>query len=722
MLLTIPGTQLDIWHTYTQATNDLNTIQSAYPNLTRLISLGKTVQNRDIWAMEITDNPGTEEDEPEYLYNGPMHGDEPVGMANNLHFIQYLLENYNGATGDGPRVTNLVNNMDIWVIPDMNWDGYTNVSRYNAHGIDLNRNFPEWTTRSFSSSTKYFGDYGNMFDGPVPQTALLEPETVAVMNFLRSRSFVSSAVFHGGDLVTNYPWDTDNSVGATYATAPDDALFRDVSLVYSTPNTLMYNNNSFPFVHGTTNGDYWYPISGGEQDWANIYTGNMQVTIELGYTKYPNSSQLPGLWTANRESMLQFMEAANYGVRGVITNSVTGAPVFAKVTMIAPAPSPTPDSNHPSTFPVYSDADLGDYHRMLLPGTYTLKFEAPGYNTQTISNVVVSSKTMNPNSTVRLNVQMVPVLPNGVWTGGGDGINWTNASNWSNSVSPGPADDVVINVAANPTIIVNGTHSVRSVTSSEVLTITNSGDLVVAQASIFNAAVNINGGSLIGAGNATFNTALNWTAPGGSMSGTGTTFISATGTLNVSGTGKRTSTRPLSISGTATLSSEGDKVLVLSALSLSGSGTLDLNDNDMILDYSAASQLAAVQTLINSARNGGDWLGNGLTSTSARNHPSGVTTLGAMEASDYLDYWGAGTQFSGVNLNSTMVLVKYTYYGDTDFNGTINLDDYANIDGGYLLGKTGWLNGDFDGSGGNPDLDDFSLIDAAFLTQSGPPL
>src|SRR5438094_3351483 len=52
LLFTIPGTQLDIWHTYTQATNDLNTIHNAYPTLTRLISIGKTQQNRDMWAME----------------------------------------------------------------------------------------------------------------------------------------------------------------------------------------------------------------------------------------------------------------------------------------------------------------------------------------------------------------------------------------------------------------------------------------------------------------------------------------------------------------------------------------------------------------------------------------------------------------------------------------------------------------------------------------------
>ncbi|MGH7179116.1 MAG: hypothetical protein ACREJC_17190, partial [Tepidisphaeraceae bacterium] len=168
-----------------------------------------------------------------------------------------------------------------------------------------------------------------------------------------------------------------------------------------------------------------------------------------------------------------------------------------------------------------------------------------------------------------------------------------------------------------------------------------------------------------------------------------------------------------------TVSAGGNNLLQATSVSISGTGKLDLNDNDMILNYppSRSAALDAVQALINSARNGGDWLGDGLSSTTARNHPFGTTTLGAMEAQDYLDYYGAGTPFAGQTVDSTMVLVKYTYYGDANFDGTVTLDDYANIDAGFLLNLTGWMFGDFDGSGGKPDLDDYSLIDAAFLTQ-----
>ena len=62
------------------------------------------------------------------------------------------------------------------------------------------------------------------------------------------------------------------------------------------------------------------------------------------------------------------------------------------------------------------------------------------------------------------------------------------------------------------------------------------------------------------------------------------------------------------------------------------------------------------------------------------------------------------------------VLVKYTYYGDTDFNGVVNFDDYARIDGGFNNNRSGWLNGDFDYIGG-VNFDDYALIDLSFNTQ-----
>jgi hypothetical protein len=117
-------------------------------------------------------------------------------------------------------------------------------------------------------------------------------------------------------------------------------------------------------------------------------------------------------------------------------------------------------------------------------------------------------------------------------------------------------------------------------------------------------------------------------------------------------------------------------------------------------------------------RNGGGWNGTGITSSAAATMTAHNTTLGAMDFSDYWSVYGKGATFDGEPLDSTAVLVKYTYYGDTDFNGHVNFDDYLRTDNGFNNHLSGWLNGDFD-LNGTVNFDDYVLIDLAFNTQSG---
>jgi hypothetical protein len=88
-----------------------------------------------------------------------------------------------------------------------------------------------------------------------------------------------------------------------------------------------------------------------------------------------------------------------------------------------------------------------------------------------------------------------------------------------------------------------------------------------------------------------------------------------------------------------------------------------------------------------------------------------------MEASEFKSIYGVGALFDGETVDPTTVLVKYTYYGDTDFNGVVNFDDYSRTDAGFNGHKTGWLNGDFDGNG-SINFDDYALIDLAFNAQT----
>ncbi|KAB0361999.1 hypothetical protein FD754_006155 [Muntiacus muntjak] len=349
----------------------LRRFANEYPNITRLYSLGKSVESRELYVMEISDNPGVHEPgEPEFKYIGNMHGNEVVGRELLLNLIEYLCKNF----GTDPEVTDLVLNTRIHLMPSMNPDGYEKaqegdpvsvIGRNNSNNFDLNRNFP---------------------DQFVQITEPTQPETIAVMSWMKTYPFVLSANLHGGTLVVNYPFDDDEQGIATYSKSPDDAVFQQIALSYSKENSQMFQGrpckNMYPneyFPHGITNGASWYNVPGGMQDWNYLQTNCFEVTIELGCVKYPFEKDLPKFWAQNRRSLIQFMKQVHQGVKGFVLDATDGRGILNATISVA-------EINHPVT--TYKN---GDYWRLLVPGTYKITASARGYNPVT-KNVTVKSE------------------------------------------------------------------------------------------------------------------------------------------------------------------------------------------------------------------------------------------------------------------------------------------------------------------------------------------
>ena len=82
-----PDKALGGYHNYAGLTAELADYTAVYPDICRLYTLGQSVQGRELWAMLITDDPNTEEDEPEFKYVSTMHGNEPLGTEMCLYFI-----------------------------------------------------------------------------------------------------------------------------------------------------------------------------------------------------------------------------------------------------------------------------------------------------------------------------------------------------------------------------------------------------------------------------------------------------------------------------------------------------------------------------------------------------------------------------------------------------------------------------------------------------------
>lgn len=365
----------DYYPTYTTYVDMMYQFATNYPGLCQVFSIGTTIQGRQLLVAKISDNIAVREAEPQFLYTGTIHGDELTGGILLLRLIDYLLANY----GTNARVTNLVNNIEIWINPLANPDGtyyggnntVSGARRYNANSIDLNRNYPDPQ------------------DGQHPDGNSWQPETLAFMQLAEENHFVMSANTHGGAEVLNYPWDTWPQLAA------DNTWWINVCRQY-VDTVHLYSPSTYlnGFNNGITNGYAWYTISGGRQDYMNYFHHCREVTMELSDVKLIPASQLPNHWDWNYRSLLNYMEQCLYGVRGIVTDSISGWPMEAKVEIIG--------HDIDESF-VYSDPELGNYHRLLAPGTYNFTFSLPGAPSKTIKNLQV----VNHQTTI-LDVQINP--------------------------------------------------------------------------------------------------------------------------------------------------------------------------------------------------------------------------------------------------------------------------------------------------------------------------
>ena len=118
---------------------------------------------------------------------------------------------------------------------------------------------------------------------------------------------------------------------------------------------------------------------------------------------------------------------------------------------------------------------------------------------------------------------------------------------------------------------------------------------------------------------------------------------------------------------------------------------------------------------IENGRHGGAWDRAGIvTSMSAAKAPETLATLGIAEAGNVVNFGGGQTAiWDGQTVDTSAVLIRYTFAGDANLDGVINGDDYFDVDAGYASQATGYLNGDFNYDG-RVDADDYFLIDSNY--------
>ena len=354
----------DQYPTYSAYESMMFQFATDHPDMCEIIELGTLPSNRKILIAHI--NNGSGAGKPKFLYTSTIHGDETTGWMLMLRFIDYLLEN-----PTLPECANILENVDLYVGPNTNPDGtyhggnstVTGATRYNANGVDMNRN------------------YADPHGGAHPDGEAYQQETLWFMDLAQNNNFVMGANYHGGAEVMNYPWDN------TYTLHSDDAWYQLISHEYANLCHQVSSSYMTDYNNGITNGAQWYMIGGGRQDYMNGYAECRELTIECSNTKCPSASQMPNFWNINKNSIFAFVNQCLYGIHGTVVDATSKAPIGgATVTLVG----------HDDQYATVStQLPGGDFHRPVKGGTYNVRITKNGYEPYETQVTVADGETVN---------------------------------------------------------------------------------------------------------------------------------------------------------------------------------------------------------------------------------------------------------------------------------------------------------------------------------------
>ncbi|HLN65037.1 MAG TPA: M14 family zinc carboxypeptidase [Symbiobacteriaceae bacterium] len=323
------------YHNYAEMVADIDAVVAAKPSIVRKFSIGKSYEGRDLWAVKISDNVATDENEPEVLYVGLHHAREHLTVEQTLYIMHQLADNY----GTDSRITNIVNSREVYIVFNLNPDGgeYDILNdtyhswRKNRQpnsgssyiGTDLNRNYGyKWGCCGGSSGSTSSETYRG-------SAAFSAPETAAMRDFINSRvvggvqQLKTSITFHTYAELILWPY------GYTYTDVPSDMTQDDHSVFVAMGQTMAGTNNYTPQQSSDL-----YITDGDMTDWAYGVHKIFAYTFEMYPTSsnpgfYPPDEQIGPQTSRNREAILYIAEQADCPYRSIgkeTTYCGTGTP------------------------------------------------------------------------------------------------------------------------------------------------------------------------------------------------------------------------------------------------------------------------------------------------------------------------------------------------------------------------------------------------------------
>jgi len=329
-LLKQPLPQAKDYHSYSEVYDELKALEKAHPDKAQVVSLAKTHEGRDLWAIKISSGAnGDSAKKPGVVFTGAHHAREWASMEAPLYLARYLLDNYE----KDPAMKQRVDGAEIWIVPLVNPDGYeytrnedsfwrknrrpieqtacdlepksegyladaaarnqgtvaAEPSNIKGWGVDLNRNYYDGNPDHFhlyrpkgDTPCSTWDDFSATSDRPSSDTyrgpqGASENEIQGLLNLELGHKNIKGIIdHHGYGRMILYPW------GHTEEAAPNADEYRKIgngmSKMMSIPYRVMQSSDL-------------YPASGSSEDAANA-NDILSFTIEMGDSFQPSGKEM----------------------------------------------------------------------------------------------------------------------------------------------------------------------------------------------------------------------------------------------------------------------------------------------------------------------------------------------------------------------------------------------------------------------------------------------
>jgi hypothetical protein len=139
----------------------------------------------------------------------------------------------------------------------------------------------------------------------------------------------------------------------------------------------------------------------------------------------------------------------------------------------------------------------------------------------------------------------------------------------------------------------------------------------------------------------------------------------------------------------------------VTSLSLTGTGTLDIGNNQLFINYQGNSDpIATIAAELADGNNAGAWNGIGIDTSDFNSNYS-------------LGYADSADPFNPAGLSADQIEIKYTLYGDANLDGTVNSTDFGSLSANFGKSAKVWDQGDFNYDGVVNSVD-FGLLASNF--------